>query len=86
MLQYIRLERLDRNQHSSLLGPFVSYKENEVFSLQLYVYAKANIILFSDFANPHPHVNIHSTSFYLQLINEPNMLEHLSLTSLSKLD
>jgi hypothetical protein len=30
-LIYITLERLDREKHSSLMGPFVSYEENEVF-------------------------------------------------------
>jgi hypothetical protein len=27
--QYSRLERLAKDKHSSLLGPFVSYEENE---------------------------------------------------------
>ncbi len=26
---YTKLERLDKHKHTSLLGPFVSYKENE---------------------------------------------------------
>ncbi len=30
VLQYTRLERLARDKHSSLLGPFVSYEENGV--------------------------------------------------------
>jgi len=29
-LYYTRLERLARDKHYSLLGPFVSYEENEV--------------------------------------------------------
>jgi hypothetical protein len=31
---YTRLERLARDKHSCLLGPFVSYKENEVLQVQ----------------------------------------------------
>jgi hypothetical protein len=30
MLYYTRLEMVDRDNHSSLLGPFVGYEENEV--------------------------------------------------------
>ncbi len=30
VLHYTRLERLDWDKHSSLLGPFVSYRANEV--------------------------------------------------------
>jgi hypothetical protein len=30
VLHYSRLEMLVRDKHSSLFGPFVSYKENEV--------------------------------------------------------
>ncbi len=30
VLLYTRLQRLSRDKHSSLLGPFVSYGENEV--------------------------------------------------------
>ena len=30
VFHYSRLERLDGDKHSSLLGPFVSYLENEV--------------------------------------------------------
>jgi hypothetical protein len=29
VLHYTKLEKLARIKHSSLLGPFVSYKENE---------------------------------------------------------
>jgi hypothetical protein len=32
-LHYTRLERLARDQHSILLDPFVSYKENEVLCI-----------------------------------------------------
>ncbi len=35
MLYYTRPEKLDRVKHSSLLGPFVSYEENEVVWIQL---------------------------------------------------
>ncbi len=31
MFHYIRLERLGRGKHSSLLGPFISYYDNEVW-------------------------------------------------------
>jgi hypothetical protein len=31
MLHYTRPERLDSDKHCSLLGPFSSYDENEVF-------------------------------------------------------
>jgi hypothetical protein len=31
VLHYTRLERLAADKHSSLLSPFVSYKENKVF-------------------------------------------------------
>jgi hypothetical protein len=30
---YTRLEMLERNKHASLLGPFIIYEENEVFSI-----------------------------------------------------
>jgi hypothetical protein len=30
LLHYTELKRLARAKHSSLLGPFISYKENEV--------------------------------------------------------
>jgi hypothetical protein len=33
MLHYTRLERLDSDKDSSLLGQFLSYKENEVLSV-----------------------------------------------------
>ncbi len=35
MFNYIRLGRLAKDKHSSLLGPFVSYKENEVVLIRL---------------------------------------------------
>ncbi len=34
MLQFTRLEKLSIYKHSSLLGPFVSYKENEELWIQ----------------------------------------------------
>jgi hypothetical protein len=37
VLHYTRLERLARDKHSSLLGPFVSYEENEVLWIWLQV-------------------------------------------------
>jgi hypothetical protein len=30
VLNYTELERLTRDKHTSLLGPFLSYKDNEV--------------------------------------------------------
>ena len=35
MLHYTRLERLARDKHSSLLGPFVSYEEKVVLIIRL---------------------------------------------------
>ncbi len=35
MLHYTRLEGLARSKHTSLFGPFKSYKENEVLSIGL---------------------------------------------------
>jgi hypothetical protein len=29
MLHYTKVERLARDKHSSLLGPFINYEENE---------------------------------------------------------
>ncbi len=37
-LHYTRLERLASDKHSSLLGPLVSYKENEVVLIRLLEY------------------------------------------------
>jgi hypothetical protein len=37
------LERLARDKHSSLLGPFVSYKENEVLLIRFLVSDKFNV-------------------------------------------
>jgi hypothetical protein len=31
VFHYTRLEKLTRDKHSRLLGPFVSYEENNVF-------------------------------------------------------
>jgi hypothetical protein len=36
MVNYTSLERLNRDQHSSLLGAFVSYEENELLLLILH--------------------------------------------------
>ncbi len=33
MLHYTKLKRLGKDKHSSLLGPFVSYKEDEVLNI-----------------------------------------------------
>ncbi len=38
IIQYTRLERLVRDKHSSLLGPFVSYEDNEVRKWPLFNY------------------------------------------------
>ncbi len=42
VLHYTRLEKLARNKHSSLLGSFINYEENEVLwitvSATLYLY------------------------------------------------
>ncbi len=35
MLHYTRLERLAKDKQTSILGPFVSYKEKEVWGIQL---------------------------------------------------
>jgi hypothetical protein len=35
VLNYTKLERLASDKHFSLLGPFISYKENEVFLIDL---------------------------------------------------
>jgi hypothetical protein len=35
VFHYIKLERLAKDEHSSLLCPFVSYKENKVLGIQL---------------------------------------------------
>jgi hypothetical protein len=34
VVHYTRLERLARDKHPNLLGPFVSYEENEVVCIQ----------------------------------------------------
>ncbi len=34
VLHYNRLERLASDKHSSLLGPFISYKESEVLRIR----------------------------------------------------
>jgi hypothetical protein len=44
VLNYRRLEWLARDKHSSLLGPFISYKENELLPIQPQV-AKALIYI-----------------------------------------
>jgi hypothetical protein len=36
MVNYTSLERLNRDQHSSLLDPFVSYEKNELLHLILH--------------------------------------------------
>ncbi len=37
LLHTVKLERLDKDKHSSLLGPFLSYEENEVLWIQTLV-------------------------------------------------
>ncbi len=46
MLHYINLEKQARNKHASLVGPFMSYKDNDVLLKKNYFLYSQHFIFF----------------------------------------
>ncbi len=61
MLHYTRVDRLARDKHKSLLGPFVSYEENKVLPIRPHGLYSQHFIFSVSYKCAHSAIMLHYT-------------------------